>query len=93
MAKDLVNRQLLLGKHRSEIVQMLGDPERYSDTKTNEMFYRIREDYPFMGIDPERRDFLEITLDANEKAENVVITGWTIRKGENPAPLPVYRSK
>jgi len=76
MAKDLVNQKLLLGKSRQEIVKMLGEPERYTDIKANEMFYLIREDYPSFGIDPQRRDHLVITFDPNDKAENAAIEVW-----------------
>ena len=72
MAKDLINRKSLLGQTRSQLVQLLGDPENYRDTTDRELYYLIREDWDW--IDPSRRDHLLITLDQNGRAVDTKIT-------------------
>jgi hypothetical protein len=66
MAKDLVDHDALLGQSRSQLVELLGEPERYADATDRQMYYLIREDWDW--IDPVRRDHLLISTDGNGRA-------------------------
>jgi hypothetical protein len=66
MAKDLIERKALIGESRSQLVELLGAPEQYSDSTDREMYYVIREDWD--GIDPVRLDHLLISLDQDGRA-------------------------
>jgi len=72
MAEDLISRKLILAKTRREVVAMLGEPEKYSDIKENQLYYTIREEWS--GVDPVRIDSLLITTDKNDQAATAVIT-------------------
>lgn len=65
MSKDLIERKALIGETRSQLIEMLGAPENYSDATDRQMYYLIREDID--GVDPVRRDHLLISLDQNSR--------------------------
>ena len=66
MAKDLIARKALIGQSRSQLIELLGDPEKYSDATDSQLFYLISEKWN--GVDPVRRDHLLISLDENGRA-------------------------
>ncbi|CAM3153324.1 hypothetical protein PASE110613_17875 [Paenibacillus sediminis] len=69
MAQDLINRQILDNKNRNQIVDLLGEPEVFSDVPENEMYYTIEEDYGH-DIDPIKLEYLVVKLQTNEKVES-----------------------
>lgn len=71
MARDLIVSHSAIGRTRGDLVVLLGQPEKYSDTKENQLFYLIREDWS--GVDPVRIDHLVITMDHNGRAISAVI--------------------
>ncbi len=66
MARDLVNKNLLIGKTRVEVFEMFGEEKTGKIIKyeTEEIFY---------VIDPIAVEFLKITFDENEKVEKAEI--------------------
>jgi len=66
MAKDLIGRRALIGETRTQLVEMLGAPENYTDATNRQMYYLVREDWDW--IDPVRRDHLLVSLDQNGRA-------------------------
>jgi hypothetical protein len=61
MAKDLINRKVLIGQTRDQVTALLGQPEDYSDASTHQLYYLVREDWDW--IDPTRQDHLLVSTD------------------------------
>lgn len=74
MSKDLIQRNALIGESRSQLIDLLGAPEKYTDAGDRQMYYLIREDWDW--IDPVRRDHLLISLDPNGRAVETRIDVW-----------------
>lgn len=71
MARDLVNRKVLIGKSRSEVIEMLGELEEKDHQESKEISYTIGEAY--FGIEPTWTEFLIISIDDNNKVKDVEI--------------------
>ena len=61
MAKDLINRKALIGQTRDQVTALLGEPEKYSDASSHQLYYLVREDWDW--IDPSRQDHLLVSTD------------------------------
>jgi hypothetical protein len=61
MAKDLINRNALIGQTRDQVIALLGEPEKYSDASPHQLYYLVREEWDW--IDPARRDHLVVSTD------------------------------
>ena len=66
VAKDLLNRNVLIGQSRSQLLTLLGEPDKYADASDQQLYYLIREDWD--GIDPTRPDHL--LIDGSERPRN-----------------------
>lgn len=62
MAKDIMNRQLLINKSEKEVIDILGTPEVYTDAETNKLYYIIEMNYGY-DIDPVKIVDLIVSLD------------------------------
>jgi hypothetical protein len=71
MAGDLIENKTLIGKKKSEIVQLLGEPERFSNIPNNQLYYTIELDYG-MDIDPVKIEYLIVTLNSESQAIEVI---------------------
>jgi hypothetical protein len=71
MAKDLIFQQVLIGKSKAEIIQLLGKPTVYSNDRDSKMRYSLRT--IFSGIDPIRSDELIIQIDDRGRASQARI--------------------
>jgi hypothetical protein len=88
MATDLVNRRNLIGQNRTQLIQLLGNPEKYSDATDQQLYYLVREDWDW--IDPVRVDNLLISLDQDGRAVNATIA--VLREGRINVKLSARRS-
>jgi outer membrane protein assembly factor BamE (lipoprotein component of BamABCDE complex) len=70
MAEDLVDKKTLIGKTKSEVIQLLGEPEKLEDIPENELYYLSYIKYG--DIDPTRIEYLICTLDEEEYVTNVI---------------------
>lgn len=70
MAKDIVNRQLLIDKSSKEVNDILGTPEVYSDVEANKFYYIIEMNYGH-DIDPVKIMHLIVSLDSKGKVISV----------------------
>ena len=75
MLHDLVDSQILIGKSKSEIIYLLGQPEI---SNSNIMTYLVREKYG-SNIDPIYIKYLEVNFDETGKANKQNI----LTKNEN----------
>lgn len=71
MAQDLVNQKILIGKSKSEVIQLLGKSKELSNTADNELYYTIDLEYG-TDIDPVKVEYLIIYLNADNKAINAI---------------------
>jgi hypothetical protein len=74
MSKDLIQHNTLIGETRSQLIDQLGAPEKYTDATDRQMYYLIREDWDW--VDPVRREHLLISLDPNGRAAEARIDVW-----------------
>lgn len=74
IARELVNNNVLIGKTREEIFEMLGGGETVSDSKS--AVYLLEEIYR-LDIDPVASEDLIITFDEANKAEKAEIRFYT----------------
>ncbi len=70
MAKDIMNRQLLINKSEKEVNDILGTPEAYADVETNKLYYIIEMNYGY-DIDPVKIVHLIVSLDSKGKVIKV----------------------
>lgn len=56
-----------------QVVDLLGEPENYSDIEAGVIYYNIRTEYS--GIDPVNVKELKIWLDENKKVKRYIIRG------------------
>lgn len=78
MLEDIINNKRLAGLSRQDITALLGEPENYSDTNENELWYVVDLEYG-MDIDPIHIKHLVLTLDADsivQKVEVRVYSGY-----------------
>jgi hypothetical protein len=81
MAQDLMVKQQLIGKSRSEIEQMLGSPTRLLPVESKEyikpvsLIYRLSRNYIGLMGAFEQKD-LVIQLDSSGKSVNAKIDSW-----------------
>ena len=78
MAKYLVSHKELLSQERTRILQVLGEPEHYTDVPERQLDYLVREDWDW--IDPSRVDHLVISFDQNDRAVEARIDVLKIRE-------------
>ncbi len=69
MARDLVNRKLLVGKTREEVLELLGKTDSYG--RENIISYKLVE--KFWIIDPVSIELLDITFNEENKVEKAEI--------------------
>ena len=74
MARDLINRNLLIGKNCDEINELL-NIYKYQSCDKNFIEFGLREFYGawIYGFDPTSREVLRIYFDENEKVVNAEI--------------------
>lgn len=71
MADDLIENKTLIGKTKSEIVQLLGDPKSFSDIPNDQLYYSIELDYG-MDIDPVKIEYFIVTLNSESQVIEVI---------------------
>ncbi len=71
MARNLISQNLLVGKTRNEILEMLGKLENMSEEMQNKISYTLEEE--FWIIDPVSIEWLEITFNQEDKVEKAEI--------------------
>ena len=74
MSNDLILRNALIGETRKQVIDLLGEPEKYDNATDRQMFYLVREDWD--AIDPVRLDHLLILLDPNGRVVEARIDVW-----------------
>ena len=70
MAQDLIDKNMLIGKTKSEIIQLLGEPAKLTDISRDELYYKIEVEYD--GIDSVKLEYLIITLNSESFATKVI---------------------
>lgn len=71
MARDLIKRNVLIGKTRIEIFELLGEPEFVEDNQSNQITYELEQLFQ-RGVDLAAVENLKIkfnSMDTVEKAE------------------------
>ena len=76
MLSDLLRKNIFQGKDRTQIINLLGEPEVFADTSSDELYYTVRIEYGFIGIDPEYIKYLVITLNKQDKFETYRIVEY-----------------
>lgn len=71
MARDLINRKVLIGESREKIIEMLGESFREVPPETNEIFYEL--EYIIKGIDPIAIEYLKIIFNQENKVERAEV--------------------
>jgi len=72
MLKDLINHRQLIGLSYKKIIELLGEPEKYSDEKQNTATYNIVTDYE-RDIDPVYIKNLEVKFSSDSIVTDVNI--------------------
>jgi hypothetical protein len=75
MVKDLMKNHLKKGMAFNELVELLGQPENYSDEKSNKVAYEIEVDYG-SDIDPVAGSDLIIELSKDSTVVNFELVKW-----------------
>ena len=65
MAQYLENNNILIGKSKHEVIEMLGESEDFSDIPSNELYYTLECDYGY-DIDPVKIEYLIVILDSKD---------------------------
>jgi outer membrane protein assembly factor BamE (lipoprotein component of BamABCDE complex) len=73
MVNDLIKKNILNGKNKLQIIDLLGDPEYFKDTSNNELYYQINEKYEYIGVDPIYIKYFIIIFNNEDKYENYKI--------------------
>lgn len=71
LARELVNKNLLIGKTRAEIVEMLRE-ENISNSDKSIVKYELEQIYS-LNIDPIAIEYLKLTFDKENKVEKAEI--------------------
>lgn len=69
MARELVNNNLLIGKTRAEVFEMLGGEEQKGKVIT----YKLEEIYEFLNIDPIAIELLSINFSDEDRVKKAEI--------------------
>ncbi|EKT4500007.1 hypothetical protein JE954_002467 [Flavobacterium psychrophilum] len=72
MLNDLMENYKIQGLNYAELVNLLGEPENYSDNDAGVIYYNIITDYG-SNIDPVCVKNLKIKLDKNQKVERYIV--------------------
>ena len=72
MLNDLMENHNFTGMNYSELLNLLGEPENYSDIEAGVIYYNIITEYG-SNIDPVNVKNLKIKLDENQKVEKIII--------------------
>src|SRR4051812_34119195 len=72
MLKDLQSNYKLEGMRRSQIVELLGEPDHQDDSSIT---YKIEEKYG-SDIDPVYTKTLEVKLNVDKKVKDVNVSEW-----------------
>lgn len=72
MARKLVNDKSLIGKSRTEIIEMIGEYEESHDPSPNIIRYGLEDIYR-ENIDPIAIEYLKINFDSENKVEKAEI--------------------
>ena len=72
MLNDLMENYKIQGLNYAELVNLLGEPENYSDDDAGVIYYNIITDYG-SNIDPVCVKNLKIKLDKNQKVERYIV--------------------
>ena len=70
MLDDLLESQILPGKSKEEVIQLLGEPERR--LSADQVQYVVREKYGW-DIDPEYLKYLLVTFDLTGHAQTAIV--------------------
>lgn len=68
MAQKLIEEKALIGFERTDVIQLLGEDEQYSNTP-NKLYYLIDIDYDF-DIDPVMIEHFIVTFDSDDIVVN-----------------------
>lgn len=66
MINDLILNHKLVGLNKIEVIELLGEPENYSNADANSIYYNIVTDYGF-DIDPVYIKNLKIEFNQSEQ--------------------------
>ena len=72
IARDLVNKKLLIGKSRAEIFEMLGENNNHEWDSGKNIKYELEQIYG-TNIDPIAIEYLVVTFDNEDKVEKTEI--------------------
>ena len=75
MLNDLTKNHKLTGLTYRQLVNLIGEPENYSDNESNIVYYEIETDYGF-DIDPVYTKTLELKLTKDSIVDNFSIKEW-----------------
>ena len=74
MVEDLIKRYKLTGMKREELVNLLGQPENYTDVDSASAYYLLKEKYDV--IDPISIDHLVLLFDSTGHIREYKIKHW-----------------
>ena len=72
MARDLIKKEVLIGKTRKEIFEMLGELEFEDDSQSNQITYELEQLFQ-RSVDLAAVENLKITFNSNDIVENAEI--------------------
>lgn len=70
MAKYLLRSKTLLGDSKTEVIDLLGEPDSF-DPIENTFFYVTKEKYIYLDIDPVDLVYLAVIFDGNDFVQEV----------------------
>jgi hypothetical protein len=72
MVKDLLEKEVLLHKSKSEVEELVGYPSTlHNMDNTNTKYYAVQEIYSWSDIDPEELIYLKVKYNKNGLSESV----------------------
>lgn len=75
MLKDLTKNYKLTGLSYRQLINLIGEPEKYSDKEKDMVYYEIETDYG-NDIDPVYTKTLQLKLTKDSTVESFIIKEW-----------------
>ena len=75
MLNDLIKNYKLIGLSYKQLINLIGEPENYSDKEKDKVYYEIETDYG-TDIDPIYTKSLQIKLTKDSIVESFTIKEW-----------------